>query len=160
MSAEPITIRRVSVEFLRPGPSHNQLLSPYTHYLAVCNDAGAAVVTRRPVRSGEDFGLCGVVFGLGDRAGVHEVGELRELFGGATGRSGLLHVGLERVILRLCLCHVPNHVLNPEDIRHRLAAGQVLPLTGIGALTMVKTADYLSLACGYLPPVIRASAPA
>lgn len=45
MSANPITIRRVSVEFLRPGPSHNQLLSPYTHYLAVCNDAGAAVVT-------------------------------------------------------------------------------------------------------------------
>lgn len=45
MSASPITIRRVSVEFLRPGPSHNQLLSPYTQYLAVCNDAGAAVVT-------------------------------------------------------------------------------------------------------------------
>ncbi len=39
------SIRRVSVEFLRPGPSHNQLLSPYTQYLAVCNDAGAAVVT-------------------------------------------------------------------------------------------------------------------
>ena len=38
-------IRRVSVEFLRPGPSHNQLLSPYTQYLAVCNDAGAGVVT-------------------------------------------------------------------------------------------------------------------
>ncbi|WP_173135056.1 CHAT domain-containing protein [Pseudaquabacterium terrae] len=35
----------MSVEFLRPGPSHNQLLSPYTQYLAVCNDAGAAVVT-------------------------------------------------------------------------------------------------------------------
>jgi hypothetical protein len=43
--ADPLTIRRVSVEFLRPGPSHNQLLSPYTQYLAVCNDAGAAVVT-------------------------------------------------------------------------------------------------------------------
>jgi hypothetical protein len=40
-----ITIRRVSVEFLRPGPAHNQLLSPITQYLAVCNDAGAAVVT-------------------------------------------------------------------------------------------------------------------
>jgi beta-lactamase superfamily II metal-dependent hydrolase len=42
---EAITIRQVSVEFLRPGPSHNQLLSPHTQYLAVCNDAGAAVVT-------------------------------------------------------------------------------------------------------------------
>src|SRR5262245_15190505 len=38
-------IRRVSVEFLRPGRSHNQLLSPYTQYLAICNDAGAGVVT-------------------------------------------------------------------------------------------------------------------
>jgi beta-lactamase superfamily II metal-dependent hydrolase len=43
--AEAQQIRRVSVEFLRPGRSHNQLLSPYTHYLAVCNDAGAGVVT-------------------------------------------------------------------------------------------------------------------
>lgn len=38
------TIRRVHVEFLRPGPAHNQLLSPFTQYLAICNDAGAAVV--------------------------------------------------------------------------------------------------------------------
>ena len=43
--SDDVRIRRVSVEFLRPGPSHNQLLSPYTQYLAVCNDAGAAVVT-------------------------------------------------------------------------------------------------------------------
>jgi beta-lactamase superfamily II metal-dependent hydrolase len=42
---ETLDIRRVNVEFLRPGPAHNQLLSPYTQYLAVCNDAGAAVVT-------------------------------------------------------------------------------------------------------------------
>src|SRR5262245_51625798 len=41
----PILIRRVNVEFLRSGPSHNQLLSPYTQYLAVCNEMGAAVVT-------------------------------------------------------------------------------------------------------------------
>jgi hypothetical protein len=42
---EPFTIRAVNVELLRPGSSHNQLLSPHTQYLAVCNDAGAAVVT-------------------------------------------------------------------------------------------------------------------
>ena len=42
---QQLDIRNVNVEFLRPGPSHNQLLSPYTQYLAVCNDAGAAVVT-------------------------------------------------------------------------------------------------------------------
>lgn len=42
--SDEVKIRRVSVEFLRPGRSHNQLLSPYTQYLAVCNDAGAGVV--------------------------------------------------------------------------------------------------------------------
>jgi beta-lactamase superfamily II metal-dependent hydrolase len=45
MTTSSLRIRRVSVELLRPGPSHNQLLSPYTQYLAVCNEAGAAVVT-------------------------------------------------------------------------------------------------------------------
>jgi len=43
--SDDIRIRRVNVELLRPGPAHNQLLSPYTQYLAICNDAGAAVVT-------------------------------------------------------------------------------------------------------------------
>ena len=38
-------IRTVNVEFLRPGPAHNQLLSPITQYLAVCNNSGAGVVT-------------------------------------------------------------------------------------------------------------------
>ena len=38
-------IRRVSVEFLRAGPPHNQLLSPLTQYLAICGESGAGVVT-------------------------------------------------------------------------------------------------------------------
>jgi len=38
------TIRRVTLEFLRAGPPHNQLLSPLTAYLAVCGEAGATVV--------------------------------------------------------------------------------------------------------------------
>src|SRR5262249_18361356 len=42
---DDVRIRRVSVEFLRAGPAHNQLLWPYPQYLAVCNAAGAAVVT-------------------------------------------------------------------------------------------------------------------
>ena len=37
-------IRRVEVEFLRRGPQHNQLLSPLTDYLAVCEDFPAGVV--------------------------------------------------------------------------------------------------------------------
>ena len=38
-------IRTIEVEFLRPGPPHNQLLSPLTQYLAVCGDAGAGTVS-------------------------------------------------------------------------------------------------------------------
>lgn len=36
--------RMVTLEFLRAGPPHNQLLSPLTPYLAVCGEAGATVV--------------------------------------------------------------------------------------------------------------------
>ena len=39
------SIRRVTLELLRAGPPHNQLLSPLTQYLAVCGDSGATVVT-------------------------------------------------------------------------------------------------------------------
>jgi hypothetical protein len=42
---EDIQIRLVHVEFLRPGPPHNQLLSPLTQYLAIAGDSGAGVVT-------------------------------------------------------------------------------------------------------------------
>jgi len=38
------TIRTVTIEILRAGPPHNQLLSPLTPYLAVCGEAGATVV--------------------------------------------------------------------------------------------------------------------
>lgn len=37
-------IKRVNVEFLRPGPPQNQLLSPLTPYLVTCGDSGAGVV--------------------------------------------------------------------------------------------------------------------
>ncbi len=38
------TVRSVTLEFLRAGPPHNQLLSPLTPYLAICGEAGATVV--------------------------------------------------------------------------------------------------------------------
>jgi hypothetical protein len=37
-----VKIRKVTVEVLREGPRHNQLLSPLTHYLAICGDSPAA----------------------------------------------------------------------------------------------------------------------
>ena len=38
-------IRTITVEFLRKGPPHNQLLSPLTEYLGICGDAGAGAVS-------------------------------------------------------------------------------------------------------------------
>lgn len=40
-----MNIRTVTVELLRAGPRHNQLLSPITRYLGVCGDSQAGVVT-------------------------------------------------------------------------------------------------------------------
>lgn len=37
-------IRTTCLEFVRPGPSHNQFLSPMTQYLALCGDFTAATV--------------------------------------------------------------------------------------------------------------------
>lgn len=45
MADEVRRIRTVTVEFLRKGPPHNQLLSPLTEYLGVCGDAGAGPVS-------------------------------------------------------------------------------------------------------------------
>jgi beta-lactamase superfamily II metal-dependent hydrolase len=42
---EDIHVRTVVVELLRPGPAHNQLLSPLTPYIGVCDDAEAGLVT-------------------------------------------------------------------------------------------------------------------
>ncbi len=41
-----IQIRTVTVELLRAGPAHNQLLSPLTQYLGICGDNGAGVVNQ------------------------------------------------------------------------------------------------------------------
>ena len=43
--SEDVQIQLVRIEFLRPGPPHNQLLSPLTQYVTVCGDAGGGVVT-------------------------------------------------------------------------------------------------------------------
>ena len=37
-------IRTISLEFLRPGPAHNHLLSPLTQYLGLCGNYGASTV--------------------------------------------------------------------------------------------------------------------
>lgn len=38
-------LRTVTLEILRPGPAHNQLLSPLTDYLAICDNRGAVTLS-------------------------------------------------------------------------------------------------------------------
>lgn len=37
-------LQTITLELLRPGPAHNQLLSPLTHYLALCDNRGAVTL--------------------------------------------------------------------------------------------------------------------
>lgn len=40
-----IPIRAVTIELLRAGPPHNQLLSPLTQYLGICGDSQAGMIS-------------------------------------------------------------------------------------------------------------------
>ncbi len=40
MGSDVTKIQTVTLEILRPGPAHNQLLSPLTNYVAICGDEG------------------------------------------------------------------------------------------------------------------------
>ena len=44
-------MRTITLELLRHGPTHNQLLSPLTQYLALCQNH-SAVTVRVPLRVG------------------------------------------------------------------------------------------------------------
>ncbi|HKI00724.1 MAG TPA: CHAT domain-containing protein [Thermoanaerobaculia bacterium] len=111
MMSEEAQIRLVSVEFLRPGPPHNQLLSPLTQYLAVCGDAGAGVVTV-PYEHGRFERLLKELRYEGDpedrQALLHDLGtDMGKLLGGVPGLPGALTNDLSRpgtlVHLRLTL---------------------------------------------------------
>ncbi len=45
MTGSSKKIRTIEAELLRPGPRHNQLLSPLTRYLGVCGDQAAGIVS-------------------------------------------------------------------------------------------------------------------
>ncbi len=97
MSEDPV-IRLVNVEFLRPGPPNNQLLSPLTPYLAVCGETGAGVV-HVPYEHGRfDRLLKQLRYETGDPedrlAMLHDLGtEMGKLLGGVPGLPGALTFG-------------------------------------------------------------------
>ena len=95
--ADEIQIRTVTVEFLRSGPPHNQLLSPLTQYLAVCGDAGAGVVTVPYEHAVFERRLKELRYETGDPddrlAMLHDVGvDMGKILGSVPGLPGSLTV--------------------------------------------------------------------
>ncbi len=90
-------VRTVTVEFLRPGPPHNQLLSPLTQYLAICGDAGAGVVTVPYEQAVFERKLKELRYETGDAgdrlAMLHDVGvDMGRILGAVPGLPGALTI--------------------------------------------------------------------
>ncbi len=95
--ADEIEIRTVTVEFLRAGPPHNQLLSPLTQYLAVCGDAGAGVVNVPYEQAAFERRLKELRYETGDPADriamLHDMGvDMGKILGSVPGLPGALMV--------------------------------------------------------------------
>lgn len=93
--AEDIQIRQVTVEFLRPGPAHNQLLSPLTRYLVICGNSMADTVTVPYEHDRFEWRLKDLRYESGDpedRLGLlHEIGtEMGKILGSVPGLPGAL----------------------------------------------------------------------
>ncbi|KAA5544879.1 CHAT domain-containing protein [Adhaeribacter rhizoryzae] len=88
-------MRTITLELLRHGPAHNQLLSPLTPYLALCENHGAVTIhvpfehnqfLHRLSALGYKFGEESRVFQLNDTARV--LGEILGAIPGLTAESG------------------------------------------------------------------------
>jgi hypothetical protein len=95
--SDEMQVRVVTVEFLRPGPPHNQLLSPLTQYLAICNNSGAGVVTVPWEHAEFERRLRLLRYEAGDpaerRPVLHEIGQqIGNMLGAVPGLPGALTV--------------------------------------------------------------------
>ncbi|HYC92755.1 MAG TPA: CHAT domain-containing protein [Thermoanaerobaculia bacterium] len=93
--SDDVQIRLVHVEFLRPGPPHNQLLSPLTQYLAISGDSGAGVVTVPYEQAEFSRRLKQLRYDSGDPedrlAMLHSTGvEMSRILGAVPGLAGAL----------------------------------------------------------------------
>ena len=94
---EDFQIHVVHVEFLRPGPPHNQLLSPLTQYLAISGNTGAGVVTVPYEQATFERRLRELRYETGDPgdrlAMLHETGgEIGNILGSVPGLPGALEI--------------------------------------------------------------------
>jgi hypothetical protein len=99
--AERMQVRLVNVEFLRPGPPQNQLLSPLTQYLAICGEAGAGVVTVPYEHATFERKLKELRYETGDPADrlamLHDMGvDMGRLLGAVPGLPGSLAIDPDR----------------------------------------------------------------
>ena len=108
--AQSIEVRLVNVEFLRPGPPQNQLLSPLTQYLAICGDAGAGVVNVPYEHATFERKLKELRYETGDPgdrlAMLHDIGvDMGRILGAVPGLPGSLAIGAddEGVLIHLRL---------------------------------------------------------
>jgi hypothetical protein len=93
--ADEIPMRLVTVEFLRAGPAHNQLLSPLMQYLAICGDKPVGVITVPYEQAAFERRLKELRYEAGDpgdrQAILHEIGvELSKILGAVPGLPGAL----------------------------------------------------------------------
>jgi hypothetical protein len=98
--AQSIEVRLVNVEFLRPGPPQNQLLSPLTQYLAICGDAGAGVVTVPYEHATFERKMKELRYETGDPADrlamLHDLGvDMGRILGAVPGLPGSLAIGAD-----------------------------------------------------------------
>src|SRR5947207_4398295 len=133
--ADEIQIRTVTVEFLRAGPPHNQLLSPLTQYLAVCGDAGAGVVTVPYEHAAFERRLKELRYETGDPddrlAMLHDVGvDMGKILGSVPGLPGSLTVDPNRLgtLIHLRL------TLSASELAHLPFELAKVPV-GVGATT-------------------------
>lgn len=145
MMADEIEVRSVNVEFLRPGPPHNQLLSPLTQYLAICGDSGAGVVKVPYEHAVFERKLKELRYETGDAgdrlAMLHEVGgDMGRILGAVPGLPGALTADPSRqgtlIHLRLTLsaselAHLPFELaklpIGPEATAESWLAIQTRP---------------------------------
>jgi len=137
-------VRVVTVEFLRPGPPHNHLLSPLTQYLAICNNSGAGVVTVPYEHAEFERRLRLLRYEAGEpeerRPVLHEIGQqMGNILGAVPGLPGALTVdphqlgtmiqlritlsASELAMLPFELAKVPAAEFNANDNRYSTAEG-------------------------------------
>lgn len=78
-------MRTITLELLRHGPAHNQLLSPLTPYLALCDNHGAVTLNLPFEHNQFLHRLDALGYKLGDKSRLFQLGDTAAVLGGILG---------------------------------------------------------------------------